>query len=122
VDIVQENALVVAPRVTLLSTLMYILINSGGWLVGVGVGVDLYYLSGGLRENWTICLVMVSDIFAWLSLYYIILYYIILYIKLKEFNATYLSFDIISIELDLTDKKKFISRAMLVITRKDRVR
>jgi hypothetical protein len=49
VDIVQENALVVAPRVTLLSTLMYILINSGGWLVGVGV--DLYYLSGGLREN-----------------------------------------------------------------------
>ena len=69
-DIVQENALVVAPRVTLLSTLMYILINSGGWLVGVGV--DLYYLSGGLRENWTICLVMVSDIFAWLSLYYII--------------------------------------------------
>jgi hypothetical protein len=68
----------------------------------VGVGVDFYYLSGfyGLRENWTICLVMVRDIFACLSLYYIILY-----IKLKEINATYLSFDIISIELDLTDKK-----------------
>ena len=57
-----------------------------------------------LKENWTIYLVMVSDILAWLNLYYIILY-----IKLKEINSTYLSFDIKSIELDLTDRKVYFT-------------